>query len=54
LTAVNQPEVIVADGDSKFDDNGNLKDEFLKKLLTDHLKALVDLATKLKTPTSNL
>ena len=45
---LNRPEVMITFAPEKFDENGNLKDEQAKKLVTDILTALVAWTRKLK------
>ena len=45
---LNRPEVMVTFAPEKFDENGNLKDERVRKLITDLLSALVTWSRKLK------
>jgi chromate reductase len=45
---LNRPEVMITFAPEKFDENGNLKDEQAKKLITDLLTALVAWTRKLR------
>jgi len=45
---VNKPEVMIPYAHEKFDDKGNLKDEFIKKVIKELLQALVEWTEKLK------
>ena len=46
MPAVNQPEVMIAGAASKFDANGNLSDDMAKKLISQLLTNLCDLAKR--------
>ena len=45
---LNQPEVMIASADEKFDENGNLKDEKTAQKIRELLEALADWARRLK------
>ena len=45
---LNQPEVMIANADEKFDDGGNLKDENTAQKIRELLEALADWARRLK------
>ena len=45
---LNQPEVMIADADQKFDKDGNLKDEKTAQKIRELLEALADWARRLK------
>jgi chromate reductase len=48
MLPLNQPEVMIANADEKFDDQGNLKDEKTAQKIQELLKALADWARMLK------
>ncbi|WP_447598307.1 NADPH-dependent FMN reductase [Nitrospira sp. Nam80] len=48
MLPLNQPEVMIANADDKFDDEGNLKDEKTAQKIQELLKALADWARMLK------
>lgn len=50
MHAVNQPEVMIPNAKEKFDDNGNLKDEFSKQRMRELLEALIAWTQRLKRP----
>lgn len=54
MLAVTQPEVAIPVAQKKFDANGNLTDDMSKKLITQLLEALVDLAKMVKGQNSGI
>lgn len=48
MHALNDPEVMIANAHEKFDEEGNLKDEYTKQKIKDLMEALVEWAQKLK------
>jgi len=49
MFAVNVPQVLVFNADSKFDENGNLQDEKTRQFIKKLLDALLELTRRLKT-----
>lgn len=47
LWPINKPEVLIAQAQNKFNDKGELTDETTKKMIQEHLQALVAFARKL-------
>jgi chromate reductase len=45
---LNQPEVMIANADEKFDDEGNLRDETTAQKIRELLEALADWTRKLR------
>ena len=48
MYAVNQPEVMISNATRRFDQNGNLTDDTVKKLIRQLLVNLVDSTRKMK------
>ena len=48
MKVLNRPEVFIANAHTKFDENGNLTDEYTQKAITRLLTALADWTIQLK------